>query len=135
MNRNFIILGIIGSILVLCQWFVFLSLRKYLCQNREGIQRRIAYPVLILFGLITTVAARLEFGSEMFSRNIYSAISVCNSLFIHGMGPYTHSGLSFLWNDQLINQTEECFGSINSDKVADRLLERQAERLPRFFLC
>lgn len=67
MNRNFIILGIIGSILVLCQWFVFLSLRKYLCQNREGIQRRIAYPVLILFGLITTVAARLEFGSEMFS--------------------------------------------------------------------
>ncbi len=49
-----------------CQWFVFQSFRKYLFRKCEGIRRRVAYPVLIGFGLITVVAARLEFGSEIF---------------------------------------------------------------------
>jgi uncharacterized protein len=66
MNRNLIVLGVIASILMLCQWFVFQSCRKYLFRKREGIRRRVAYAVLICFGLITVVAARLEFGSEMF---------------------------------------------------------------------
>jgi uncharacterized protein len=66
MNRTLIVLGVIASILMLCQWFVFQSFRKYLFRKREGIQRRVAYAVLIGFGLITVVAARLEFGSEMF---------------------------------------------------------------------
>ena len=39
MNRNLIVLGVIGSILMLCQWFVFQSFRKYLIRNREGIGR------------------------------------------------------------------------------------------------
>jgi uncharacterized protein len=59
-------LGIIGSILVLCQWFVFLSIRRYFFQKRREIRRTVAYPVLIGFGLITVMAARLEFGSEIF---------------------------------------------------------------------
>ena len=33
MNRNLIVLGIIGSILMLCQWFVFQSFRKYLIRK------------------------------------------------------------------------------------------------------
>jgi uncharacterized protein len=59
-------LGVIGSILVLCQWFVFLSIRRYFFQKRQEIRRTVAYPVLIGFGLITVMAARLEFGSEIF---------------------------------------------------------------------
>ncbi len=39
MNRNLIVLGVIGSILMLCQRFVFQSFRKYLIQKREGIGR------------------------------------------------------------------------------------------------
>jgi uncharacterized protein len=66
MNRNLIALGVIASILMLCQWFVFQSFRKYLFRKRKGIQRTVAYAVLICFGLITIVAARLEFGSEIF---------------------------------------------------------------------
>lgn len=67
MSKYSIALTIIAAILMLCQWFVFLSLRKYLFPKCEGIQRRTAYPVLIGFGLITIVAARLEFGSEIFT--------------------------------------------------------------------
>ena len=33
MNRNLIVLGVIGSILMLCQRFVFQSFRKYLIQK------------------------------------------------------------------------------------------------------
>ena len=66
MNRTLIVLGVIASVLILCQWFVFQSFRKYLFRKREGIQRRVAYAALICFGLITIVAARLEFGSEIF---------------------------------------------------------------------
>ncbi len=39
MNRNPIVLGAIASILMLCQWFVFQSFRKYLFRKCEGIQR------------------------------------------------------------------------------------------------
>lgn len=72
MNRNLIVLGAIASILMLCQWFVFQSFRKYLFRKCEGIQRRVAYAVLIGFGLITIVAARLEFGSEIFPPGTFS---------------------------------------------------------------
>jgi uncharacterized protein len=60
-------LGIIGSLLVLCQWFVFQSVRKHLFQKSDEIQRRLAYPVLMGFGLLTILAVRLEFGSEIFA--------------------------------------------------------------------
>jgi len=66
MSRSSIFLGFIASFLVLCQWFVFQSFRKYWFQKREGVRRIVAYPVLIGFGLITIVAERLEFGSEIF---------------------------------------------------------------------
>ena len=72
MNRNLIVLGVIASILMLCQWFVFQSFRKYLFRKCEGIQRRAAYAVLLCFGLITIVAARLEFGSEIFPPGTFS---------------------------------------------------------------
>jgi len=66
MSKMTIILGTVASCLIFCQWFVFVSVRKYWFQNRERIRRRIAYPVLIAFGLLTVLAARLEFGSEIF---------------------------------------------------------------------
>lgn len=39
MNKKLIVLGIIGTVLMLYQWFVYQSFRKYLFQKREGIQR------------------------------------------------------------------------------------------------
>jgi len=65
MNKMTIIVGIVASFLVLCQWFVFVSVRRYWFQNRERIRRRVAYPMLLGFGLVTILAARLEFGSEL----------------------------------------------------------------------
>ena len=58
-------LGAIASFLVLCQWFAFRSVIKYLWPNSGKISRSVAYSVLIAFGLLTILAIRLEFGSEI----------------------------------------------------------------------
>jgi uncharacterized protein len=65
-------LGVIGSCLVLCQWFVFQSIRRYLLEKRKTIRRRVAYPVLLAFGLASIVVVRLEFGSELFPPGSFS---------------------------------------------------------------
>ncbi len=72
-------LGVIASFLVLCQWFAFQSVRKYFWPNSGRISRSVAYSVLIGFGLLTILAVRLEFGSEIFppgtiSRQLASTI-------------------------------------------------------------
>ena len=61
-----ILLGAIACLLVLCQWFVFRSVTKYLWPNVERISRSVAYSALIGFGLLTILSVRLEFGSEIF---------------------------------------------------------------------
>jgi len=66
MSKMSILLGVIASVLVLCQWFVFQSIRRYLFGKCSRIRRSVAYPVLIGFGLVTVLAVRLEFGSEFF---------------------------------------------------------------------
>ena len=60
-----LLLGAIASFLVLCQWFAFRSVRKYLWPNSDKISRSVAYSALIGFGLLTILAIRLEFGSEI----------------------------------------------------------------------
>ncbi len=59
-------LGAIASLLVLCQWFVFRSVIRYLWPDSHRISRSLAYSALIGFGLLTILAVRLEFGSEIF---------------------------------------------------------------------
>jgi predicted MPP superfamily phosphohydrolase len=61
-----ILSGAIACLLVLCQWFVFRSVIKYFWPNVERINRAVAYSALIGFGLLTILAVRLEFGSELF---------------------------------------------------------------------
>jgi predicted MPP superfamily phosphohydrolase len=61
-----ILLGAIACLLVLSQWFVFRSVIKYLWPNSDKISRTVAYSALIGFGLLTILAIRLEFGSEIF---------------------------------------------------------------------
>lgn len=61
-----ILLGAIACLLVLCQWFAFRSVIKYLWPDVERISRSVAYSALIGFGLLTILAVRLEFGSEIF---------------------------------------------------------------------
>ena len=60
-----ILLGAIACLLVLCQWFAFRSVRRYLWPNADSISRSVAYSALIVFGLLTILAVRLEFGSEI----------------------------------------------------------------------
>ncbi len=62
-----VLLAMIGVFLVLCQWFVFQSIRKYLWPNSVRIGQNAAYIVLFAFGLLTVLAIRLEFGSEFFA--------------------------------------------------------------------
>jgi len=72
MTKTSVILGIIASTSVLCQWFVLQSVRKYLLQKPERMSRRVAYPVLMAFGPIAIVALRLEFGTEIFPPGTFS---------------------------------------------------------------
>jgi uncharacterized protein len=71
MKITSIILGFIASLLVLCQWFTFQSIRRYLFPKSGVIRRRIAYPALMLFGLVTILAVRLEYGYEIFEPGTY----------------------------------------------------------------
>jgi len=72
MTKTSVIPGIIAATLVLCQWFAFQSVRKYLFQKPEKISRRVAYPVLMAFGPIAILALRLEFGTEIFPPGTFS---------------------------------------------------------------
>jgi uncharacterized protein len=60
-----ILLGAIACFLVFCQWFAFRSVRRYLWPNADSISRSVAYSALTVFGLLTILAMRLEFGSEI----------------------------------------------------------------------
>ncbi len=58
MDRVLLFLSVIAAFLILCQWFVFVAVRKYLFQRYNPVSRKIAYSVLGLLGLINLVALK-----------------------------------------------------------------------------
>ncbi len=62
MNRVFIFFSVLAGFLILCQWFVFVSVRKHLFQRHNDISRKVAYSVLGLLGLTNFLAVRFAFG-------------------------------------------------------------------------
>ncbi len=71
MNKITLVLAIIGAWAILCQWFVFTSVRTYLFERYGPVTRRIAYPVLMLLGVINFAAALLAFNSDWLPPDTY----------------------------------------------------------------
>ncbi|MBI5572702.1 MAG: metallophosphoesterase [Desulfomonile tiedjei] len=65
MDRVFLFLAALGALAMLCQWYVFRSVRKYLFQRYEPVGRWTAYPVLLLLGLVNAVGLRLATQSDV----------------------------------------------------------------------
>jgi hypothetical protein len=64
MERISVFIAIIASLLILFQWFIFATLRKYLFQRYDEVSRQTAYCVLAALGLLNVIAVRLVFDSD-----------------------------------------------------------------------
>jgi predicted MPP superfamily phosphohydrolase len=58
MERILIFLSGLAAFLILCQWFVFVSIRTYLFQRYDPVSRKVAYSVLGLLGLVNLVSLK-----------------------------------------------------------------------------
>jgi|GEM_PF-234115 len=66
MDRFLLVLSALGTMTILCQWYVVTSIRTYLVGRYEPITRRFAYPALIALGLVNLAAVTLAFESPLF---------------------------------------------------------------------
>jgi uncharacterized protein len=58
MDRVLLFLSGIAALFILCQWFVFVSIRGYLFQRYQPVSRKVAYSVLGLLGLANLLALK-----------------------------------------------------------------------------
>lgn len=64
MDRVFVFLSCLAAFLVLCQWFAFAWMRRYLFQRYEPVSRKVAYSVLFFIAALNLVALRFSFEAE-----------------------------------------------------------------------
>ncbi|MBI5250251.1 MAG: metallophosphoesterase [Desulfomonile tiedjei] len=64
MDRIFIFLAVIASLVILCQWFVYSSIRKYVFQRYRPITRKVAYFTLSFLAILNLVGSRLALDSD-----------------------------------------------------------------------
>lgn len=64
MDKVVVVLASLGSFFILCQWYVFISLRKYLFGRYAPISRSVAYPVLAGLAAVNFLALFLSFNSS-----------------------------------------------------------------------
>jgi hypothetical protein len=50
MDKVLLFLSALAAFFILCQWYVFVSVRKYLFQRYNPVSRKVAYSALGLFG-------------------------------------------------------------------------------------
>ncbi len=58
MDRVLLFLSALAAFFILCQWFVFVSVRKYLFQRYNPVTRKLAYSVLGLLGLANLLSLK-----------------------------------------------------------------------------
>jgi hypothetical protein len=61
MDRVLIFLSVLAAFFILCQWFVFLSIRKYIFQRYNPVTRKVAYSALGLLGLVNFLGLKSAF--------------------------------------------------------------------------
>lgn len=81
MDKMFVFLATLGALLMLCQWYVFVCLRKYLFARYTSANRPIAYPVLVGLGIFNLVAVTLSFNSSWLPPDSWGRKAVSVMLF------------------------------------------------------
>jgi len=59
MNKIFLFLAVISALFILCQWYIFVSVRQYLFERYKPVSRRVAYSVLTILGVANFAAVQL----------------------------------------------------------------------------
>jgi uncharacterized protein len=64
MDRLLVFLAVIGSLAILCQWYVIACIRKYLLQRYRKVTRKTAYTILAILGVFNVLSVRVAIHSE-----------------------------------------------------------------------
>lgn len=65
MGKIFMFLAIVGALLIMCQWYVFLSIRKFILQRGVPVTRKVAYTVLGILGVVNYVFIKVGFDPSL----------------------------------------------------------------------
>ncbi len=79
MDRVLLFLSAIAAFLILCQWFVFASVRKYLFLRYNPVSRKVAYAVLGLLGLANLLALKSAY--DLFSPDSWENLAASVAYF------------------------------------------------------
>ena len=63
MTKVSVVVASLAALLILCQWLVIVSVRKYLFARYDSVTRAVAYPVLLGLALFNLVALLISFNS------------------------------------------------------------------------
>jgi predicted MPP superfamily phosphohydrolase len=96
MRHVLIFLATVGALLVLLQWFSFVSIRKYLFQRDTPLSRKVAYPVLAGLAGLNYIFIKLSFGSAWLARGSVEQ-KIAGVAFFSYLGTAALLGLFFAW--------------------------------------
>jgi len=79
MDRVLLFLSALAALFILCQWFVFVSVRNYLFQRYNPVSRKVAYGVLGLLGLANLLALKSAY--DLFSPDSWENLAASVAYF------------------------------------------------------
>jgi predicted MPP superfamily phosphohydrolase len=124
MSKVFVLRASLGGLLILCQWLVFVSVRKYLFARYASVSRAVAYPVLLCLTLFNIVAILISFSSFWLPLDSWGR-KVVNVLFFTYLGLVLVMCLQFL----LIGAVSQAL-SLKDWVLAGTRAQRSGSRLP-----
>ncbi len=77
------VLAVLCALLILAQWYVFLSVRTYLFLREAPVTRRVAYPVLAGIGFGSYLCSQLIFDSELLPQGSLAQKAVAVGFFAY----------------------------------------------------
>ncbi len=85
----------IGSVAILCQWYVIACIRRYLLQCYREVTRKTAYTILAILGVFNVVSVRMAIHSEFLPPDTFAS-KVAAVLFFSYLGCVLALTLFFL---------------------------------------
>jgi uncharacterized protein len=116
MDRVLLFLSALAAIFILCQWFIFVSVRKYLFQRYNPVSRKVAYSVLGLLGLANLLALKSAY--DLFPPDSWGNLAASVAYFSY-LGCVLILSIFFLalgGVSQVLRLKDALFQTINSRK-------------------
>ena len=130
MDRVLLFLSALAALFILCQWFVFVSVRKYLFQRYNPVSRKVAYSVLGLLGLANLLALKSAY--DLFSPDSWENLAASVAYFSY-LGCVLILCLFFLalgGVSQVLRLKDAVSSAINSRRRHTEASERRPRRVP-----